>query len=171
MPCPMEAAKEGSSKAAGKEHVRKKATPTSAIAQNSRGCSLRERRRHHKSCVLAPVADGRVNAGSWLMDTRCRCDVTSRGAIVIFDRKGNSPSEPLTGTCCATNSLPNTLDHRLGKKSLLIVYVDDFKLAATAELHDKLLKGIKSVIDMDDEIADGRFLGCVQHTTTASTNA
>ena len=55
-------------------------------------------------------------------------------------------------------------------KSLLIAYVDDFKLAASAKLHGKLWKGIKSVIDMDDETTDGRFLGCVheRYVTTVS---
>jgi hypothetical protein len=37
---------------------------------------------------------------------------------------------------------------------LLTVYVDDFKLAAKAELHEQLWKDIKSVIDMEDETAD-----------------
>ena len=45
-------------------------------------------------------------------------------------------------------------------KSLLIVYVDDFKLAAGAELDDEPWAAIKSVIHMDDETYDGRFLGC-----------
>ena len=40
-------------------------------------------------------------------------------------------------------------------KSLLIAYVDDFKLVAKAELHDQLWKRIKSVIDMDDELPMG----------------
>ncbi len=53
---------------------------------------------------------------------------------------------------------------------MLIVYVDDFELAANPELHNKLWKDIKSVIDMDDEATDGRFLGCVDERciTTAS---
>ena len=45
-------------------------------------------------------------------------------------------------------------------KSLLIVYVDDFKLAAKAEFQDRLWAGIRRVIDMDPETLDGRFLGC-----------
>ena len=45
-------------------------------------------------------------------------------------------------------------------KSFLIVYVDDFKLAAKAELHDRLWAAIRRVIDMDPEALDGRFLGC-----------
>ena len=51
-----------------------------------------------------------------------------------------------------------------------MVCVDDFKLAAKAELHIKLWKDIKSVIDMDDETTDGSFLVCVQerYNTTAS---
>ena len=55
-------------------------------------------------------------------------------------------------------------------KSFLIVYVDDFKLAAKAELHDQLWKGIKPVIDMDDETTDERFVGCVheRYLTTVS---
>ena len=43
---------------------------------------------------------------------------------------------------------------------MLLVYVDDFKLAAKAELHDKLCAEIWKVIDMDPETLDGRFLGC-----------
>ena len=45
--------------------------------------------------------------------------------------------------------------------SLLIVYVDDFKLAAKAEHHDALWAEIRKVIDMDPETLDGRFLGCL----------
>ena len=45
-------------------------------------------------------------------------------------------------------------------KSLLIVYVDDFKLAAKAEMHDRLWAAIRRVIDMDPETLDCRFLGC-----------
>ena len=45
-------------------------------------------------------------------------------------------------------------------KSLLIVYVDDFKLAAKAEFQDRLWADIRRVIDMDPETLDGRFLGC-----------
>ncbi len=55
-------------------------------------------------------------------------------------------------------------------KSMLLVYSDDFILAANAELHNICRKDIKSVIDMGDETTDGRFLGCVheRYTTTAS---
>ncbi len=45
-------------------------------------------------------------------------------------------------------------------KSLLVVYVDDFKLSAKAELHDALWAEIRNVIEMDPETLDGRFLGC-----------
>ena len=45
-------------------------------------------------------------------------------------------------------------------KSLLIVYVDDFKFAARAGMHDALWAEIRKVIDMDPETLDGRFLGC-----------
>ena len=45
-------------------------------------------------------------------------------------------------------------------KSLLIVYVDDSKLSAKAELHDALWAEIRKVIDMDLETLDGRFRGC-----------
>jgi hypothetical protein len=52
---------------------------------------------------------------------------------------------------------------------MLIVYVDDFKLAALKKDHDGLWKSIRSVIDMDPEALDGRFLGCSHErfTTTA----
>ena len=55
-------------------------------------------------------------------------------------------------------------------KSLLIVYVGDFKLAAGAELHDKLWEEIRKVTDMDPEALDGRFLGCTheRYDTVAS---
>ncbi len=54
-------------------------------------------------------------------------------------------------------------------RSMLIVYVDDFKLAAKPEHHNALWKSIRSVIDMDPETVDGRFLGCShdRFTTTA----
>ena len=45
-------------------------------------------------------------------------------------------------------------------KSLLIVYVEDFKLSAKAGMHDALWAEIRKVIDMDPETLDGRFLGC-----------
>ncbi len=52
---------------------------------------------------------------------------------------------------------------------MLIVYVDDFKLAAKAEAHDAIWASIRKVIDMDPETLDGRFLGCSHErfTTTA----
>ncbi len=45
-------------------------------------------------------------------------------------------------------------------KSLLIAYVDDFKLSTKAERHDALWAEVRKVIDMDPEPLDGRFLGC-----------
>ncbi len=42
----------------------------------------------------------------------------------------------------------------------MIVYVDDFKLAARHAEHDALWSAIRRVIDMDPETVDGRFLGC-----------
>ncbi len=55
------------------------------------------------------------------------------------------------------------------KRAMLIVYVDDFKLAALKKDHDGLWTSIRSVIDMDPEALDGRFLGCSHErfTTTA----
>ena len=44
-------------------------------------------------------------------------------------------------------------------RPMLIVYVDDFKLAAKAEAHDAIRASIRKVIDMDTETLDGRFLG------------
>ena len=54
-------------------------------------------------------------------------------------------------------------------RSLLIVYVYDFKLAARKEEHDALWKSIRKVINMDPETLDERFLGCSHErfTTTA----
>ncbi len=48
----------------------------------------------------------------------------------------------------------------------MIVYVDDFKLAARAELHDDRWAAIEAVIDMGDETTDGRFLCCVRMSDT-----
>ena len=45
-----------------------------------------------------------------------------------------------------------------------------FRLTAKAELHNKLRKDIKSVIDMDDEAAYGRFLGCVHELFVATSS-
>ena len=45
------------------------------------------------------------------------------------------------------------------KKALLVLYVDDFKLAAKKDDHDQLWKEIRAVSDMDEESEDGRFLG------------
>ena len=52
---------------------------------------------------------------------------------------------------------------------MLIVYVDDFKLAARHGEHDAIWTSIRKVIDMDLETVDGRFLGCSHErfTTTA----
>ena len=52
---------------------------------------------------------------------------------------------------------------------MLIVYVDDFKLAAKSGEHDALWKSIRQVIHMDPETVGGRFLGCSHErfTTTA----
>ena len=54
-------------------------------------------------------------------------------------------------------------------RALLIVYVDDFKLAARHGEHDALWSSIRKVIDMDPETLDGRFRGCSHErfTTTA----
>jgi hypothetical protein len=46
------------------------------------------------------------------------------------------------------------------KNALLVVYVDDFKLAARAQDHNQIWKDLRSVISMDAEEEDGRFLGC-----------
>ena len=43
---------------------------------------------------------------------------------------------------------------------MLVIYVDDFKLAARKGDHGGLWKEIRSVIDMDPDTDDGRFLGC-----------
>ena len=53
-------------------------------------------------------------------------------------------------------------------RSMLIVYVDDFKLAARHGEHDALWKSIRQVIDMDPETLDGRFLGCSHERFTTS---
>jgi hypothetical protein len=45
-------------------------------------------------------------------------------------------------------------------KSLIIFYVEDFKLAARVQEHDALWSAIRRVIDIDPETLDGRFLGC-----------
>ena len=47
-----------------------------------------------------------------------------------------------------------------------IVYVDAFKLAAPKGEHDALWEAIRSVIDMDPETLDGRFLGCAHERFT-----
>ena len=46
------------------------------------------------------------------------------------------------------------------KRAVLLVYVDDFKLAARREHHDELWKALRSVIDMYEESEDAHFLGC-----------
>ena len=51
---------------------------------------------------------------------------------------------------------------------MLIVYVDDFKLAAKAEAHDAIWKSIREVIDLDPETLDGHFLGCSHERFTTS---
>ena len=53
------------------------------------------------------------------------------------------------------------------KRAVLLVYVDDFKLAARREHHDELWKGLRSVIDMGEESEDIRFLGCDHETFEA----
>ncbi len=52
---------------------------------------------------------------------------------------------------------------------MLIVYVDDFKLAAKTTDHDGIWKQLKAIIDMDDETIDGRFLGCEHESFTSTT--
>ena len=52
--------------------------------------------------------------------------------------------------------------------SMMIVYVDDFKLAARHKEHDALWSSIRKVIDMDPETIDGRFLGCSHERFTTS---
>ncbi len=53
---------------------------------------------------------------------------------------------------------------------MIIVYVEDFKVAAKAGDHDRLWAAIRGVIDMDAESIDGRFLGCTheRYNTTAA---
>ena len=50
---------------------------------------------------------------------------------------------------------------------MLLVYVDDFKLASGREHHDELWKGLRSVIDMGEESEGARFLGCDHETFEA----
>ena len=50
------------------------------------------------------------------------------------------------------------------KKAMLIVYVDDFKLAARKEDHDELWKNLRKFIEMDAEANDGRFLRCLHES-------
>ena len=45
-------------------------------------------------------------------------------------------------------------------KALLGIYVDDFKLAAPEKHQNELWKKLRSVITMDPQTDDGRFLGC-----------
>ncbi len=52
--------------------------------------------------------------------------------------------------------------------SMMIVYVDDFKLAARHAEHDALWSAIRKVIDMDPETVDGRFLGCSHERVVTS---
>ena len=47
------------------------------------------------------------------------------------------------------------------KRAVLLVYVNDFKLAARREHHDELWKALRSVIDMDEESEDARFFSAV----------
>ena len=47
------------------------------------------------------------------------------------------------------------------KRAVLLVYVDDFKLAARREHHDELWKALRSVIDMDEENEDARFSAAI----------
>ena len=53
------------------------------------------------------------------------------------------------------------------KRAVLLVYVDDFKLATKQERQDELWKALRSVIDMDEESEDARFLGCDHETFEA----
>ncbi len=55
--------------------------------------------------------------------------------------------------------------------SMMIVYVDDFKLAAKHAEHDALWAAIREVIDMDPETLDGRFLGCSHERFTTSVSS
>ncbi len=52
--------------------------------------------------------------------------------------------------------------------SMMIVYVDDFKLTAKHKEHDALWSAIRGVIEMDPETVDGRFLGCTNERFTTS---
>ena len=50
---------------------------------------------------------------------------------------------------------------------MLLVYVNEIKLAARREHHDELWKELRSVIEMDEENEDARFLGCDHETFEA----
>ena len=50
---------------------------------------------------------------------------------------------------------------------MLLVYVDDLKLAARREHRDELWKALRSVNDIDEESEDARFLGCDHETFEA----
>ena len=49
--------------------------------------------------------------------------------------------------------------HRAAK-AMLVVYVDDFKLAAPAHMHDMLWAAIKTKINIDTPTALEEFVGC-----------
>ncbi len=44
--------------------------------------------------------------------------------------------------------------------ALLIVYVDDFKIASPTKDHDRLWAALRAVIELGPEASEERFLGC-----------
>ena len=89
------------------------------------------------------------------------------------------PTQEDSGKNTAKNNVCQTFFSRLAEewpgvfwheetRSFLVVYVDDFKLAAKHGEHDALWAAIRGVIDGDPETLDGRCLGC-SHERFATT--
>ena len=80
-----------------------------------------------------------------------------------------SPLAPLSQVGSQRQRGSHVLVLGVSEEVFLIVYVDDFKIAAKNADQDMLWKAVRAVIDMGEESEDGRFLGC-DHQTFESTS-
>ena len=55
-------------------------------------------------------------------------------------------------------------------KAVLIIYVDDFRVAAPEEHHEQIWKELREVLELEPESEDGRLLGCDHISFEATTD-
>ena len=67
-----------------------------------------------------------------------------------------------------TKTCWKSLFRHVKTNSLMIIYVDDFRMAAKPEFIPRLWRELRAVLHPDEPEPPGRFLGCYQHYFTST---